>query len=107
MKADQLRALAADPRFISGIYNYCDRWCERCTLSDRCLTYAMERSEDDPDEWGRARDLSNEKFWDNLHRQLQATIETVRADAKARGIDLDEPKLQAKDRKSTRLNSSH
>lgn len=96
MKGDQLRALAADPRFISGIYNYCDRWCERCTLSDRCLTYAMERSEDDPDQWGRARDLSNEKFWDNLHRQLQATIETVRADAKARGIDLDEPKLQAK-----------
>jgi hypothetical protein len=24
---------------ISGIHNYCDRWCERCTLSNRCAIY--------------------------------------------------------------------
>jgi len=34
--------LAGDPRFIPGIYNYCDRWCERCPFTSRCLTYAME-----------------------------------------------------------------
>lgn len=26
--------------FILGIYNYCDRWCERCTLASRCRVYA-------------------------------------------------------------------
>jgi hypothetical protein len=26
---DRLKKLAADERFIAGIYNYCDRWCER------------------------------------------------------------------------------
>jgi hypothetical protein len=95
MDTDGLRKLARNPRFIPGIYNYCDRWCKRCALSHRCLSYAMEQAEDDPDSVGTARDLSDQKFWDKLHRQFRATIEMVRADAKARGIDLDEPKLPA------------
>lgn len=28
--------------FISGIYNYCDRWCERCAFTSRCRVYAIE-----------------------------------------------------------------
>lgn len=28
---------------IPGIYNYCDRWCERCTQTNRCAIY------DDPE----------------------------------------------------------
>ena len=93
MKPDELRELAANSHFIPGIYNYCDRWCERCAFSHRCLNYAMERAENDGDP--AARDLTNQKFWSKLHQQFQDTIEMVRADAKARGIDLDEPKLQA------------
>lgn len=27
---------------IPGIYNYCDRWCERCSYSDRCLVFEKE-----------------------------------------------------------------
>lgn len=30
--------------FIRGIFNYCDRWCERCPLASQCRTYAMEMS---------------------------------------------------------------
>src|SRR5688572_14788934 len=26
--------------FIVGIFNYCDRWCERCTLTNRCRVFA-------------------------------------------------------------------
>jgi hypothetical protein len=26
--------------FIVGIYNYCDRWCERCALTSRCRGFA-------------------------------------------------------------------
>ena len=29
-------------QFIPGIYNYCDRWCERCPLTARCRVFAME-----------------------------------------------------------------
>lgn len=27
---------------ISGIYNYCDRWCEKCTYTNRCLLFKQE-----------------------------------------------------------------
>ena len=40
-----LKELACDPRFISGIHNYCDRWCERCPLTSRCLGYAVEQQD--------------------------------------------------------------
>ncbi len=93
MKAKDLRQLAANPIFISSVYNYCDRWCERCPLSQRCLNYAMERAEDDGNP--AARDLSNKKFWDKLHQTFQDTLEMIREDAAARGVDLDDPKLNA------------
>ncbi len=25
--------------FIAGIYNYCDRWCERCPATSRCMVF--------------------------------------------------------------------
>ncbi len=27
---------------IPGIYNYCDRWCERCTFTSQCLLFTNE-----------------------------------------------------------------
>jgi hypothetical protein len=31
--------MAREQRFISGIFNYCDRWCERCQYTARCRVY--------------------------------------------------------------------
>jgi hypothetical protein len=28
---------------IPGVYNYCNRWCERCQFTERCLVYADVR----------------------------------------------------------------
>jgi hypothetical protein len=39
------------------------------------------------------RDLNNEKFWQKLRQTFSETVELVRADAKERGIDLDDPEL--------------
>jgi hypothetical protein len=30
-------------QFISGIYNYCDRWCERCSMTARCYVFWQEK----------------------------------------------------------------
>ena len=27
--------------FILGIFNYCDRWCERCPFTSRCRSFSM------------------------------------------------------------------
>ena len=40
MTPDEFISLAENPHFITGIYNYCDRWCERCPMTDRCLLFA-------------------------------------------------------------------
>ena len=101
MKAKALKELARDPRFIPGIYNYCDRWCERCPFSNRCLNYAMELEEpngDDP----ATRDLTNEKFWRKLEQTFHNTIEMIRADARERGINVDDPTLRDEVREEER-----
>ena len=30
-----------DVGFIPGIYNYCDRWCEKCEQQLRCMSFVM------------------------------------------------------------------
>ena len=32
-----------EENYISGIYNYCDRWCERCDFITHFPTYSMGR----------------------------------------------------------------
>jgi len=88
MDKERLKMLAGNPRHIPGIYNYCDRWCERCTFTSRCLTYAMEQEDplkDDPE----ANDIRNKKFWDRIGENFRMTMEMIREDAEKLGIDLD------------------
>ena len=86
MRAKDLFKLAEDPRFISGIYNYCDRWCERCPLTSRCLVYAQEQQEKNDH---AAHDITNKAFWQKLGEIFQQTNEMLQEMAEERGIDLD------------------
>ncbi len=86
MDKNRIKKLAGDPRFISGIHNYCDRWCERCPLTHRCLNYLLSEEEfADPE----TRDLENEKFWEKLSEVLSDTVEMLHEMAEEAGIDLD------------------
>ena len=89
VKADDLTRLAADPKLISGVYNYCDRWCERCPLTARCLVFQTERARDA--RRGQARpDLENREFWDEFGDSLAVAMHLLRRDARKLGIDLDD-----------------
>ena len=73
-------------KHISGIYNYCDRWCERCPFTSRCLNFEMsEEKFDDP----QSRDLNNEAFWEKLGETLHETLTMLKEMAAEKGIDLD------------------
>jgi hypothetical protein len=86
MKRDRLKKLAAEKRFISGIYNYCDRWCERCPLTSRCLNFSISQEEfSDPE----AQDIRNEAFWKKLSETLAESLELLKEGAKKWGIDLE------------------
>ncbi len=83
-----------NPDFIEGVYNYCDRWCERCPLTRRCLSYAMmeKRKLNDP----ALLDLHNPEFWEKLRETFQETKEECLRTVAEHGIalkDLEDPKL--------------
>jgi len=85
LQKDELLDLAEDPRFIPGIYNYCDRWCERCTMTARCLLYATMGDTN----YDAARsDLHNAEFWEGLHEIFQRTLELIESWASENGLDL-------------------
>lgn len=41
MNKDLLFALIQNPNLVSGIYNYCDGWCEKCNFTNNCLNFKM------------------------------------------------------------------
>lgn len=45
---DRLIARAANPNLIPGIYNYCDRRCDRCRFAERCLSHLEAREHPSP-----------------------------------------------------------
>ena len=92
MKKIQSLKMAENPNLIPAIFNYCDRWCERCAFARRCLTYAMEKKMF-PDQ--ESRDINNEKFWKDLQCSFNLTIELLNEYMKERGIDPDEIDLEA------------
>lgn len=85
----RLRELAADPRFIPGVHNYCDRWCERCPLTSRCLAYAMEQENGAEDR--AARDIRNQAFWQRIEEILRETQEMLEELMAAHHIVLEPP----------------
>ena len=86
MQRRSLTELASNPDLISGIYNYCDRWCERCPLTSRCLVYATEKEDDDSSE---THDLTNEAFWRKLGTVFQETRDMIAEWAREAGVDLN------------------
>ena len=86
MQRRSLTELARNPDLISGIYNYCDRWCERCPLTSRCLVYATEKEDDDSTQ---THDLTNEAFWRKLGTIFQETRDMIAEWAREAGIDLN------------------
>ncbi|MBI3957895.1 MAG: hypothetical protein HY328_03720 [Chloroflexi bacterium] len=71
---------------IEGVYNYCNRWCERCPFTERCLNYAIGL-EHFPDE--ESRDLNNEAFWQGLHTVFAQTKALLVQMAQEQGVDLE------------------
>lgn len=86
MNKNDILRLAKDPRCISGIYNYCDRWCERCPFTSRCLTYAIETEHTGET---ATNDIHNKAFWNKLQLIFQQTKEMITELAMKRGIDLN------------------
>lgn len=86
MKKEDLLKFAQDDKYISGIYNYCDQWCERCPFTAECMSFAMSKQQSSDQE---DLDVQNEAFWQRLSESFRTTLELVREMAEQEGIDLD------------------
>jgi hypothetical protein len=71
-------------KLISGIYNYCDRWCERCEFADRCAVGIEEAKR-----MGGKED--SEAYWQQLSDNFAKTKQVLIEMAKAHGLELEMP----------------
>lgn len=49
---------------IPGIFDYCDRWCERCSLTARCALFAIEKEVEARTARGEDEDQA---FWETMN----------------------------------------
>jgi len=74
-----------NPNHIPGIYNYCDRWCERCSFTSRCAVYE-KTSNLSPEQ----SDMQNQAFWENISTSFSEALSLLEQAAKEEGIDLEQ-----------------
>ena len=80
---DRFMARAANPALVPGIYNYCDRRCDRCRFSERCLNHLESREHHTPPE-DRPGPAVDAVIGGSLHRAL----DMMRIIAERQGLDL-------------------
>jgi len=85
MDKEHLKKLAKNKLFTAGIYNYCDRWCERCSLTSRCMNFEIVNEQFAEPE---TLDVTNKAFWQKLSETFQMTIDMLKDRAEQEGIDL-------------------
>ena len=90
MNSDKLEGFANNPKYISGIYNYCDRWCERCSFTARCLNYEIGEKHFNDSE---SREISNEKFWNKISDVFRITMEMLEEYAEELKIEINDQEI--------------
>ena len=68
---------------ISGIHNYCNRWCERCSFTNRCEVAARQigMKEDD--------NTSEKDVWDSVQTHLEEAFELLKDMLKEMEVGLE------------------
>lgn len=69
--------------YIDSIFNYCDRWCEKCSFTTKCRSYAF--SEDEPENDGP-------ELFEYLSNVSKATMLMLEEMMEEMGIDTEEVK---------------
>ena len=91
MDKEKLIKLAQNPQYIPGIYNYCDRWCERCQFTSRCLNHSLEE-----DSSCQLSDIDqvNERFWDRIKDSFELAFSLIEDLAQEQGVSLESIEIE-------------
>jgi hypothetical protein len=96
IKRRKAKKSAPDPtneRFISSIHHYCDRWCERCVFSHRCLKFVLAEHLCGLET--AAREGATQTVFDALSRVLDEARRELEKAAGKLGMELDEDAVRA------------
>ena len=87
MTTDELKRIVDNKNHIAGIYNYCDRWCERCAFTKRCANFSIgEFLEIDSETF----DLENDRFWNTIRESFELTFALLQEAVEELEIDFTE-----------------
>lgn len=100
---DKMLDLAGKDGYIDSIFNYCDRWCARCTFTSKCRNYSFGKDAPLPEE---------PEMWEYLHNVFGATVLMLREMMEKMGmdpgeIDKGEPPSQSDPRKHPLFNKAY
>lgn len=76
-------------QFVSGIYNYCDRWCERCPHTAKCFVYYQEQEFMEREVLAGNDPTSDESAMRSVGESLGQTMELLSQMAQEAGVDLN------------------
>ncbi len=82
--------MAEPPELIQGIHTYCDRWCERCAYTSRCLQFRLEAEERGTGDALQNFDALNAQFWQEMGVALVQAMRLIREIAARAGIEADD-----------------
>ena len=79
------KSVFREENFISGVFNYCNAWCERCPFRLRCRNYAMGADED-----GNPIDYRAEGGREKIEENLRKAFEMPENEDQERDFDPEE-----------------
>ena len=101
-KLDTILKKYDNPNFIPGIYNFCDRWCERCSFTSRCANYSTSQHEHSKS----SNDAENKEFWEELAEIFKTTAQLIIHIAEKEGVDLSNIQVDDKTDYESRRNKA-
>lgn len=78
------------PKLIPSIYNYCDRWCERCHFINRCAVGIEEMEYKEKEMLVKSEEERKELLFSSLTSSFQQVRELLDQFLEEKGIDLDD-----------------
>jgi hypothetical protein len=90
MDKERIKELACNPDFIPGIYNYCDRWCERCTFTAKCMNYALCEEQISTTD---SHNIKNELFWKKLEETFKLVLNLLKEVGLHNELDFDKSNI--------------
>ena len=71
---------------IPFMHNYCDRWCERCPMTSRCVIYIPSEK----GEFEETTDEENQELWKSVGENLIKAAELISKEIEKSGIVITE-----------------